>query len=586
MQGTTAFTAEEMMRRRLPIVIIGLIAVSVLLLVRLISFQFQYQYAPEVVTYLESLKNSGYNRILRLAAARGTIYDRGMQPLAVNTLEYKIGISPNLIAEPRQTATRLATLLGLDELDTYQRVSNRNLPWVLLAPRVSAEVGHQVTQFGLRGITVEPLPRRNYPQGTLAAQVLGFVGGDLRGYYGVEGYYQEQLAGRERDEIISNIPFDVPRDRDADNGASLVLTIDRDIQFLAESELQRAMAETGATGGTIIIMDPRTGDILAMTSAPSFDPNAYFEVQDPRQMRNPAVSDQFEPGSVMKVLTMAAAIERGTVGPNDTYFDQGRIEIGGRVIENWDRSAYGVVDMTQVLVQSLNVGVATIALEMGPTDFYSMMRRFGIGRPTGIDLQGEAAGTMYIPGDSNWSESNLGTNSFGQGVAVTPLQLLVAVSAIANDGLMMQPHVFHKLIDGQQVQESQPSTLGRVVSQETADIVTQMMVRTVQEGLDGRASVPGYTIAGKTGTAQIPRPGVGYEVNAAIATFVGFLPADNPQVSVLVKLDRPNEYWGSMTAAPVFQRLAERLVILLKIPPDEVRYVLASAGGAVEDISR
>jgi cell division protein FtsI/penicillin-binding protein 2 len=288
----------------------------------------------------------------------------------------------------------------------------------------------------------------------------------------------------------------------------------------------------------------------------------------------------------MKILTIASALEKGTVTPQETYVDQGSIEIGGRKIENWDRQAHGVVDMTQILVQSLNVGAATVSLKMGPSDFYSMFRAFGMGRPTGIDLQGEASGTMYIPGDENWSESNLGTNSFGQGIAVTPLQMLTAVSAIANDGLMMQPHVVRQIIDGNTVQTSQPSALGRPISQETADIVTQMMVAVVRDGLDGNASVPGYTIAGKTGTAEIPSP-VGYEPNVSIVSFIGFLPADDPQVSVLIKLDRPtNGYWGSQIAAPVFRHLAERLVILLKIPPDDVRAALAAQGGEVNEIDR
>jgi cell division protein FtsI (penicillin-binding protein 3) len=577
---------EEMFKRRLPVVIFGLLIVSIFLLGRMVSFQFQYQWAPEVIDYLEGMRNSGYNQTLRLGAARGTIYDRGMQALAVNTLEYRIGISPNLVSNPRQVATQLAALLNLDELDTFEKLST-NEQYVLLAARVSAEIGHQVAELKkeIPGIKIEAIARRSYPQGTLAAQLVGFVGGDLEGYYGVEGFYQEQLAGRERDELISNIPFDLPQDREEDHGASIVLTLDRDMQFLAESELQTAIAESGSRSGTIIIMNPRNGDILAMASYPSFDPNTYFEVDDASLLINPAISQQYEPGSVMKVLTIASALEKGTITPQDTYVDQGSIEIGGRKIENWDRQAHGVVDMTQILVQSLNVGAATVSLEMGPSDFYSMFRAFGIGRPTGIDLQGEASGTMYIPGDENWSESNLGANSYGQGVAVTPLQMLTAISAIANDGLMMQPHVVRQIIDGDIVQTSQPSALGRPISAETADIVTNMMVAVVRDGLDGNASVPGYTIAGKTGTAEIPSP-VGYEPGASIVSFIGFLPADDPQVSVLIKLDRPSGYWGSQVAAPVFRRLAERLVILLKIPPDDVRAALAAQGGIVSEIDR
>ncbi len=574
---------DEIFRRRLPIVIAGLVLTTLFLVGRVASLQYL---TPEVTNYLESLRNSGYSRTLRLNDARGIIYDRGMQTFAVNTLEYRIGISPNLVAEPRRAATQLAALLGLDELETYEKIISSQ-PWVMLAPRVSADVGQQITQLDYirSSLDIQPVSRRSYPQGTLAAQIIGFVGGDQRGYYGVEGYYQDQLAGRERDQLVSNIPFDVPQDENIHYGNDVVLTIDRDIQFLAETELQRAINESGSTKGTIIIMNPRNGDILAMASYPTFDPNDYAAITDASLLVNPAIAEQFEPGSIFKVLTMAAALDSGAVSQYDTYVDQGEITIGGVTIKNWNRQAAGVTDMTQVLVQSLNVGVSTIALRMGPTNFYDRLSRFGIGRTTGVDLQGEAAGTLYVPGDTDWSESQLGTNSFGQGVATTPLQMLVAVNAIANDGLMMQPHVFKQLVDGNQVQNSQPSTLSRPISAETAHIVRDMMVAVVRDGLDGNAQVAGYTIAGKTGTAEIPSP-VGYEPGVSIASFVGFLPADNPQVSVIVKLDRPRDYWGSQVAAPVFQRLAERLVILLKIPPDDIRFALADEGGEVDLINR
>ncbi len=573
---------EDMLRQRLPLVIFGLLVASLFLLGRLMSFQLQLD--PTVLNYLESVRNSNYSQTLRLAAARGNIFDRDMQALAVNTLEYKIGISPNLVSDPRTVATQLAGLLNLNELETFERVST-NLSWVLLAPRVSAEVGQQVAALDILGVTIEPVARRSYPQGTLAAHIVGFVGGDLRGYYGVEGFYQADLAGREREEEISNIPFVVPEDQREDHGADIVLTIDRDIQFLAESELQRAITESGATKGTIIVMNPRNGEILGMANYPSFDPNAYFNVGNPNLLSNPAISEQYEPGSVMKVLTIASALELGVVSPGDTYLDQGFLEAGGIKVENWDRQAHGVVDMTGILVQSLNVGAATVSLQVGPMAFYGKLRDFGIGRPTGIDLEGESTGIMYVPGDEDYSDSQLLTNSFGQGIATTSLQMLTAVSAIANNGLMMQPHVFKELIDGERRQESEPSTLGRPISEETAQIVTDMMVAVVREGLDGNASVPGYTIAGKTGTAQIPSP-VGYEPNASIASFIGFFPADDPQVSVLIKLDRPTGYWGSEVAAPVFRRMAERLAILMKIPPDDIRQALQAEGGAVGAISR
>lgn len=576
---------QESLRRRLPFVVFALLAISIVLLMRMIFFQFPQ--SPEVISYVQSIRDANYQRTQRTIAERGRIFDRNGYPLAINTIQYRIGLSPNLIADPQGVALQLASILGQPEREVFSLVTSRE-PWVQLASSVNADVGQSVAQANIFGVTREPIPRRLFPQGTLGSHLIGFVIGDgeeARGAYGVEGYYQDQLAGRVRDQAVSNLPFEVPQElSEGDRGKDLVLTIDRNIQFLAESELQRAITETGSTKGTIIIMNPRNGEILAMANYPSYDPNNYFAIPDEALFRNPAISEQYEPGSVMKVLTMAAALEKGTVRPGDTYNDQGRLQVGGRTVENWDRRAHGVVDMTQILVQSLNVGAATLSTRMGVTDFYSMMSAFGIGRSTGIDLAGEEAGTLKVPGSEDWSESDLATNSFGQGVAVTPLQMLTAVSAIANGGLMMTPHVVHQIVDGDQVITARPSPLGRPISAETARIVTEMMVAVVRDGVDN-ARVPGYTVAGKTGTAQIPSP-VGYEPNASIVSFVGFLPADDPQVAVLIKLDRPAEYWGSIVAAPIFSRLAQRLVIMMEIPTDDVRHALAAEGGSVSNIQR
>lgn len=576
---------QETIRRRLPFVIFALLAISVILLTRMIFFQLPQ--SPEVVSYIQTIRDANYLRTQRTIAERGRIFDRNGYPLATNTLQYRIGLSPNLIADPQGVSLELASILSLPERDVFTLITSRD-PWVQLASSVSADVGQQLAQVNIFGVTREPIPRRLFPQGTLASHLIGFVAGDsegARGVYGVEGYYQDQLAGRVRDQSVSELPFDVPEDAfDSDRGKDLILTIDRNIQFLAESELQRAITETGASKGSIIIMNPRNGELLAVASFPSYDPNNYFNITEEALFRDPVISEQYEPGSVMKVLTMAAALEKGTVGPGDTYNDQGRFQVGGRTIENWDRAAHGVVDMTQILVQSLNVGAATLSTKMGPTDFYSMMSAFGIGQTTGVDLAGEASGSLKVPNSEDWSESDLATNSFGQGVAVTPLQMLTAVSAIANGGLMMQPHVVYQIVDGDEVITARPSPLGRPISAETARIVTEMMVAVVRDGVD-RAGVPGYTVAGKSGTAQIPSP-VGYEPNAIIASFIGFLPADDPQVIVLIKLDRPAGDWGSLIAAPVFSRLVQRLVILLEIPTDDVRHALAAEGGSVGNIQR
>ncbi len=586
-QTGTLNSQQETIRRRLPIVIAGLVVVSMILLGRLASIQFQIGLTPEVVNYLETLRDSGYTRTLRAAAARGNVYDRNGETLATNTLEYQVGVSPALLDNPRDAATQLSSVLGLPELEVFEKLE-QDAPWVLLASRVSAEVGQRITALNLgSGVQLQPLPRRSYPQGPLAAHIMGFVGGDLSGYYGVEGYYQDQLAGAVRTREVSNIPFEQADQLawEEENGRDVVLTIDRDVQFLAETELLRAISDTGAEAGTIIVMNPRNGDVLALANYPAYDPNAYFTIEEAGVFNNLAISGNYEPGSVMKLVTIAGALDRGVIQPDFTYIDNGVLDVGGVQVQNWDRRAWGAVDATGILVDSLNVGAATVATMMGPQTFYEELEQFSFGQRTGIDLQGEEAGILFAPGDPDWSEGNLATNAFGQGISVTPIQMLSAVNAIANGGLMMQPRVVHQIIAGDNLIESEPVVLGRPISSQAAAEVTQMMIRVVADGLDNAATLPGYTIAGKTGTAEIATP-FGYESNSSIVTFVGFLPADDPQISVLVRLDRPRDYWASLVAAPVFQRLAERLVVALSIPPDDVRRALAVDGGSISNIQR
>jgi cell division protein FtsI/penicillin-binding protein 2 len=353
------------------------------------------------------------------------------------------------------------------------------------------------------------------------------------------------------------------------SGVDLVLTIDRTLQALTEAELARALSDTGAKSGTIIAMDPRTGAILAMASLPTYDPNDYIETSTSRFV-NPAVSAPYEPGSTFKVLTMAAALQEGRVTPNTVYNDTAWIEVGGQVIRNWDRKGHGPSTMIDLLANSLNVGAATLATQMGGQTFYRYLQAFGIGRPTGIDLQGEASGSLRMPGDLDWHESDLATHSFGQGLSTTPLQLISAVAAVANDGIQMRPFVVAQKVDGEQILTAKPIPLERVISVQTAHTLTNMLEQAVLRE-NALARVPGYRIAGKTGTAQIPIPG-GYDDPWTIASFVGYGPVSDPRLIILVKLDRPTSSpYGGQTASPVFARLAARMFVLLGVPPDEAR---------------
>jgi cell division protein FtsI/penicillin-binding protein 2 len=353
------------------------------------------------------------------------------------------------------------------------------------------------------------------------------------------------------------------------SGATLYLTIDRNIQYLIETELEQAVIRYGAQRGSVIVLNPKTGAILGMANYPAYDPNDYSASPE-SLFFDPNVSEQYEPGSVFKIITMAAGLDAGAVSPGTFVYDGGHMEVGGRVIYNWDRQGHGNVDMTDVLAQSLNVGIAQVATALGKERFYTYVKRFGFGHLTEIDLSSEGPGTLKTPREANWYESDLGTNSFGQGIAVTPVQIAIAVSAIANEGLLMKPYVLQRLVEGEREVEVQPTVVRRAVSSETARTLTNMLVE-AQERANSEALLPGYRVAGKTGTAEIPVPG-GYHPTLTLASFVGYLPADDPQVLVLVIIDRPtSSRWGNTTASPTFRRIAEQLVVLLDIPPDEVR---------------
>ncbi len=511
---------------------------------------------------------------------RGYIADIQGNILAMDVIEWDVSLSPSLVVDKATAADRLSELLGMSK-EVISSTLVSKAPWVQLATGVEYEKGEEIADLSTGGITCTPRPRRYYPEGSLFSHVLGFVNDIGDGYYGVEGNYDQPLRGSEglrrieQDPVGEELPYQPLEERSALDGASLVLTLDRNVQYIAWEELQGALEEYGAQSGTVIIMNPQTGAILAMVSAPSYDPND-FPNQDRSLLPNPAVSNMWEPGSIFKIITWAAGLDSGTISPGTTFYDEGALEVGGRVIRNWDRRGYGLVTMTDGLVKSLNTVAAFVSTSMGKDRFYTYVRRFGFGTLSGVDLASEGPGMVKLPGDSYWFPSDLGTNSFGQGIAVTPIQMLTAASAVANRGTLMQPHVVHQFIyqgpeyGEERVAQVEPMVVRPAISQQTAETLTHLLVRVVEDGAT-KAQVPGYRVAGKTGTAQVPTP-YGYHATYTIASFVGFAPADDPQFIVLVKLDKPTASpWGSQTAAPTFQAIATRLFSYLQIPPDEIR---------------
>lgn len=543
-----------------------------------------------------------YNQQVRvIIPERGNIYDRWGNLLAGNKEVYEVGIAPQQVINPETVARDLAAVLEVDYYDTlrkaesYRKEGNQRYEVIkdfvsadkirLLEEKVNVYEQGEKPKKGpvpsLGGVYWRPHLIRSYPENELAANVLGFYNyldrWSGRGMLGLEEQYNNLLAGNKRQVILPMNPTEIQEIPEIPPGASLITSLDRDVQAAMERIIDQAVEANGAESGTLVVMDPKTGEILAMATTPHFNPNEYWrygEVFPLGSYFNRAISQLYEPGSVFKVLTMAAAIDAGAVQPETPFVDVGAIEVGGIWIYNWDRGAWGPQDMVGCMQHSLNVCLAWVAQELGPTQFYKYLQDFGIGRYTGIDLAGEQVYPLSLPGDTNWYPVNLGTNSYGQGVAVTPIQMITAIAAMANDGKMMAPHVVKAYIqDGVQYAVN-PRVIRQVVKPETARMITDMLAASL-ENEASNALVEGYRIAGKTGTAEIPGPG-GY-TNMTNASFVGWGPVDDPRFIVYVWLEKPTSSpWGSVVAAPVFSQAVEELVVLMKIPPDEVRQQLAS----------
>ena len=562
------------------IMIAGLALVALGVIVQMVRIQFSEQATLFIV---QGDRYAGeFNMIY---PERGEIYDRSGHLLAGNRTVYEVGVSLSEMRDPEAMAGALSTHLGLPYDEVYSKLTNSPDGWeyVVVQDYVSVDNVTALQQLfqqledaddpRLRGLAFKPHFQRSYPESTLASNVLGFVTRDGRGYFGIEEKYNDLLAGNPVQVWVPRDPnkaIEVPK---VPNGTNLVLTLNRDLQAKVESILDQALTTYGAENGTIVIMNPRNGEILAMATTPRLNLNNYsdyFLLYDNGSQFNSAIGTAYEPGSIFKVLTMAAALDAGTVRPDTSFMDTGSIQVGGITIQNWNRDSWGQQNMIGCLQHSLNVCLAWISTQLGPQSFYGYMERFGIGHPTGIDLAGETMGRLKVPGDSDWYSVDLGTNAFGQGVAVTPLQMLMAVSAVANDGRMVTPHVLYAMLrDGHQY--NVPSQYaGSPISAETARTLNEMLSISLQEE-SSQALLPGYRVAGKTGTAQIPTD-YGYDAFHTNASFIGWGPVDDPQFMIYVFLQKPStSIWSSETAAPVFSQVAEQTVILLNIPPDIVR---------------
>jgi len=513
-------------------------------------------------------------------AARGDVYMRdpmdpsGLFPAAINKTLYTVFADTKaLVAASKKkgadasgrgataiiddASRRLAPVLEIDENELRSMLSAPDDLFVPLRAKVDDVRADQVRQLAIPGINFQDETLRYYPERSIA-HVIGFLGvgdgGRGVGKYGVEGYMDELLRGAPDE---------------GKDGSDIELTIDRNIQFVACGKLREAVAAHQAAGGAVVVMDPKTGAVLAMCGFPDFEPNEYAKTEDIAAFNNPTIFVSYEPGSVFKPFTMAAAIDAGAVSPSTTYVDEGEIKIGPYTIRNSDKKANGVQTMTQVLERSLNTGTVFAQRSIGAEKFRGYVRSFGFGERSGIELQTESAGDvsqLEKKGDI-WPA----TASYGQGITVTPLQLAAGFSAIANGGEMMRPYVVGavKHPDGTRV-VTEPKSMRQVVSKRAASLVSGMMVRVVENGHGKRAAVPGYFVAGKTGTAQIARAdGKGYAQNEHNGSFAGFAPVDDPAFVMIVRIDRPKDVdWAEASAAPLFGDIASFLLHYLQIPPE------------------
>ncbi len=509
---------------------------------------------------------------------RGSITDKDGNPLALSIAGWEISLDSRVLlaSEPYQKRTipSLARNTGISEQTLLDKIREADGKALVLVSNFDYQKGNLLADALLPGVVMRETSRRSYPEGSVAAPLIGFIGRDGVGLTGLEADYQDNLAGTpgtfvfERDSIGNPIPVGYRAITSPKQGQNVVLTLDRYIQRIAERELNAAVTRHKADGGTVIIMNPHNGAILGMASNPTFDlTNLKLENAEAiSNVRNRALTDLYEPGSTFKVLTMAAAINEGLVTPDTTYVDNGPVYKHGYNINTWDGAHWGTETMTQLLIHSNNVGAVWVSDKLGPDTFYRYVNQLGFGRPTGIGLTGEAVGQMRTPKTPTWSPIDLNTNAFGQGISATPLQVITAINAAVNGGTLYQPYIVQGL-QGTRTTQTFGATSGtRIFSSDTSQKL-RMMMKTVSELGSPLAQVKGFNVGIKTGTATIPTAG-GYLADATIASIVGFFPYEDPKAVVLVKIDHPRDSpWGSQTAAPVFSAIARELLIYWRIPP-------------------
>ncbi len=566
--------------RRLTIVLVGMAMAMLIVVLR--SAQVQVFAYSDYANQVRERQTTSY----AISAPRGKIYDRNGNLLAVSNRVYLVRFNFNVVTDTMKLASVMSPIVQLPVEGLRNRMEavigdRKNITSTLstvllsgLSPQVTQNLMKAVRTAGLAGLyDPEEYWARTYPQGKLAGPVLGFVNLQPKGYSGVEGYYNQSLdsspggfAELGRQHLIG-ITL-------TQQGADVMLTLDMTLQRYVEDRLEQAMKEYEPKGGSILVMDTQTGAILASASVPGYDPNNAVQIasQPGARLFDPAVTSLYEPGSVIKLLTTAAAFQHGVITEGKIYQDEVKLNIGGKYIYNSDRGAHGKVDVEDMLRLSLNVVAAKIAIEMGPEKFYETFHKFGMGAKSGVDLAGEQTGVLRTPRSEEWSKADLATNSYGQGMSATPLQVLTAMNAIANDGVLVQPYAVQQwraaTAGGRGEISRQIVPVQRVISPDVALRVRLLMAAATRKATP-KALLDGYTVAGKTGTADWYENGI--KQDSTYVTYIGMVPAEQPRITVLVKFDQPNaKYrWASDSTVPVFHDVAEKAVQVLGIPAME-----------------
>ena len=516
---------------------------------------------------LSSLAAKQQRQTLELPARRGTIFDRNGVPLALGEQATTVYADPTQIRNARLVALAAEKALGLDAETIFPQLKDTSSSFVYLKRKADSAKAELLRKRKLPGVGFYTEERRRYPQGAVGAQVLGFAGQDNKGLAGIELQLDDVLRGRPGRETVIRDPFgrvvDVLSETAERQGRDVFLTLDHRIQAKAEDVLRKTVRQWGAKAATAVVLDPSSGEIYAMATAPTFDANRFAEAS-PDAQRNRTASDTYEPGSTFKLIPVAGALSEGLVTPHTAFTLPTSIHVADRVIHEHDPRPTVRMTVADIVAQSSNVGAITLAEMVGSKRLSSWVDRFGFGSKTGLDFPGETSG--IVPPLERWSGSTIGTLPIGHGIAVTPVQMAAAYAAVANDGVWLQPHLVEHVGGRAAAHVDRRRILRHDVSSQLATMLTGV----VAEGGTGlAAAVPGYHVAGKTGTAAKPLPdGSGYSTSRYVASFVGFVPATRPRLVILVTVDEPSTIWGGVVAAPAFQELAQFALQYLEVPPD------------------